>query len=130
METWETGWEVGFPAANADEMLLALVVRDLVHGASFDVESHWLSAGGFCAFKSIFWRRSMIDQVRLYVVVMAVMDDNLTNEVLSIANAISLDYRSGPFGDFLAILWGGSTRPSVRGSLTFEAKQALLEVLL
>ena len=38
METWETGWEVGFPASNADELLLALVVRDLVHGASFDVE--------------------------------------------------------------------------------------------
>lgn len=39
METWETGWEVGFPASNADELLLALVVRDLVHGASFDVEA-------------------------------------------------------------------------------------------
>lgn len=39
METWETGWEVGFPATNADELLLALVVRDLVHGASFDVEA-------------------------------------------------------------------------------------------
>ena len=39
MDSWETGWEVGFPAANADELLLALVVRDLVHGASFDVEA-------------------------------------------------------------------------------------------
>lgn len=39
MDTWETGWEVGFPASNADELLLALVVRDLVHGSSFDVEA-------------------------------------------------------------------------------------------
>ena len=39
METWETGWEVGFPASSSDELLLALVVRDLVHGASFDVEA-------------------------------------------------------------------------------------------
>jgi hypothetical protein len=39
MGTWETGWEVGFPASNADELLLALVVRDLVHGSSFDVEA-------------------------------------------------------------------------------------------
>jgi hypothetical protein len=39
MESWETGWEVGFPATSADELLLALVVRDLVHGASFDVEA-------------------------------------------------------------------------------------------
>ena len=39
MDTWETGWEVGFPASNTDELLLALVVRDLVHGASFDVEA-------------------------------------------------------------------------------------------
>jgi hypothetical protein len=39
MQAWETGWEVGFPASNADELLLALVVRDLVHGASFDVEA-------------------------------------------------------------------------------------------
>jgi hypothetical protein len=39
METWETGWEVGFPASNTDELLLALVVRDLVHGSSFDVEA-------------------------------------------------------------------------------------------
>jgi len=39
MDTWETGWEVGFPASTTDELLLALVVRDLVHGASFDVEA-------------------------------------------------------------------------------------------
>jgi len=39
MESWETGWEVGFPASNTDELLLALVVRDLVHGSSFDVEA-------------------------------------------------------------------------------------------
>lgn len=35
---WEAGWEVQFPASTLDEMLLALVVRDLLHGASFDVE--------------------------------------------------------------------------------------------
>ncbi len=39
MDTWETGWEVGLPASSSDELLLALVVRDLVHGASFDVEA-------------------------------------------------------------------------------------------
>jgi hypothetical protein len=39
MDTWETGWEIGFPASSTDELLLALVVRDLVHGSSFDVES-------------------------------------------------------------------------------------------
>jgi hypothetical protein len=39
MESWETGWEVGFPASSTEELLLALVVRDLVHGASFDVEA-------------------------------------------------------------------------------------------
>ena len=39
MESWETGWEVGFPAADVDQLLLSLVVRDLVHGASFDVEA-------------------------------------------------------------------------------------------
>ena len=39
METWETGWEIGLPASSTDELLLALVVRDLVHGASFDVEA-------------------------------------------------------------------------------------------
>ena len=39
MKSWETGWQVGFPAAEADQLLLALVVRDLIHGASFDVEA-------------------------------------------------------------------------------------------
>ena len=38
-ETWDAGWEVGFPATTMDELLLALVVRDLVHGSSFDVEA-------------------------------------------------------------------------------------------
>jgi hypothetical protein len=31
-------WEVGFPATTLEELLLALIVRDLVHGASYDVE--------------------------------------------------------------------------------------------
>ncbi len=39
MATWETGWEIDFPAATVKEMMLALVVRDLVHGSSFDVEA-------------------------------------------------------------------------------------------
>ena len=39
MESWETGWEVGFPASSTEELLVALVVRDLVHGSSFDVEA-------------------------------------------------------------------------------------------
>ena len=39
MATWTTGWEIAFPAASAEELLLALVVRDLVHGTSFDVEA-------------------------------------------------------------------------------------------
>ncbi len=39
METIEAGWEIGFPAATVKELLVALVVRDLVHGASFDVEA-------------------------------------------------------------------------------------------
>ncbi|MGD8440615.1 MAG: hypothetical protein PVG53_08770 [Holophagae bacterium] len=39
MAIWNTGWEIEFPADTADELLLALVVRDLVHGASFDVEA-------------------------------------------------------------------------------------------
>jgi hypothetical protein len=39
MTVWTTGWEIEFPAETADEVLLALVVRDLAHGASFDVES-------------------------------------------------------------------------------------------
>jgi len=39
METIEAGWDIGFPATTVDELLLALIVRDLVHGASFDVEA-------------------------------------------------------------------------------------------
>jgi hypothetical protein len=39
MESIEAGWEIGFPAATVDELLVALVVRDLVHGTSFDVEA-------------------------------------------------------------------------------------------
>jgi len=39
MESIEAGWEIGFPASSVDELLTALVVRDLVHGASFDVEA-------------------------------------------------------------------------------------------
>lgn len=39
METIEAGWEIAFPAATVEELLLALVVRDLVHGTSFDVEA-------------------------------------------------------------------------------------------
>lgn len=35
----EAVWEIAFPASTVDELLLALVVRDLVHGASFDVEA-------------------------------------------------------------------------------------------
>ena len=36
---WEAGWEVLFPASSPDELLVALVARDLVHGSSFDVET-------------------------------------------------------------------------------------------
>jgi len=39
MENWETGWEIEFPAATVEELMVALVVRDLVHGSSFDVEA-------------------------------------------------------------------------------------------
>jgi hypothetical protein len=39
MKSIEAGWEIGFPASTVDELLVALVVRDLVHGASFDVEA-------------------------------------------------------------------------------------------
>ena len=39
MDTIDAGWEIAFPASTIDELLLALVVRDLVHGASFDVEA-------------------------------------------------------------------------------------------
>jgi len=43
-DSWEASWEVEFPATNREELLLALVVRDLLHGASFDVEA--VSAAG------------------------------------------------------------------------------------
>ena len=36
---WEAGWELEFPATSVDELLVALVVRDLVHGASYGVEA-------------------------------------------------------------------------------------------
>jgi len=36
--TWEGTWEVLFPASSRDELLLAMAVRDLLHGASFDLE--------------------------------------------------------------------------------------------
>jgi len=39
MTTWNTGWQIAFPSQTMDEMLLALVVRDLIHGASYDVEA-------------------------------------------------------------------------------------------
>jgi len=39
MEPWNTGWEIEFPATTPEELLLALVVRDLIHGTSFDVEA-------------------------------------------------------------------------------------------
>ena len=34
---WESSWEVRFPAMRVEELLTALVVRDLVHGTSFDI---------------------------------------------------------------------------------------------
>jgi hypothetical protein len=36
--TWEAAWEVEFPATSPEELALALVVRDLLHGTSFDIE--------------------------------------------------------------------------------------------
>jgi len=38
-DKWEAAWEIAFAAGTLDELLIALVVRDLVHGASFDVEA-------------------------------------------------------------------------------------------
>ncbi len=38
MKTWEAGWEIEFPASTPVDLLLALVVRDLAHGTSYDVE--------------------------------------------------------------------------------------------
>jgi hypothetical protein len=39
MEKWLASFEIAFPAKTVEELLLALVVRDLVYGSSFDVES-------------------------------------------------------------------------------------------
>jgi len=36
-EPWFASFEIRFPASTADELLLALIVRDLVHGSSYDV---------------------------------------------------------------------------------------------
>jgi len=36
--TWEAAWEVMFPVSKREELLVAMVVRDLLHGASFDLE--------------------------------------------------------------------------------------------
>ncbi len=36
--TWESSWEVEFPASEREHLLVALVVRDLVHGMSIDLE--------------------------------------------------------------------------------------------
>lgn len=35
---WEGEWEVEFPASSPEELALALVVKDLLHGTSFDIE--------------------------------------------------------------------------------------------
>lgn len=35
---WEATWEVAFPASSPEHRLLGLVVRDLLHGSSFDLE--------------------------------------------------------------------------------------------
>jgi hypothetical protein len=39
VDKWEAAWEIAFAAGTLEELLIALVVRDLVHGASFDVEA-------------------------------------------------------------------------------------------
>ena len=36
--SWEATWQVDFPASEREQLLLSLVVRDHVHGASFDLE--------------------------------------------------------------------------------------------
>lgn len=38
MRTWEAAWEIEFPAHGVEELLLALVVRDLAHGTSYDIQ--------------------------------------------------------------------------------------------
>ncbi len=35
---WEASWQVDFPATDTRQLLLCLVVRDLVHGSSYDLE--------------------------------------------------------------------------------------------
>ncbi len=39
MEPWLASFEVEFPVSTVEELLLALVVRDMVYGTSFDVET-------------------------------------------------------------------------------------------
>jgi hypothetical protein len=36
--SWEAAWEVEFPASSPEELAIALVVKDLLHGTSFDIE--------------------------------------------------------------------------------------------
>jgi hypothetical protein len=38
MATWEGFWELEFPFEKPEELLLGLVVKDLLHGSSYDVE--------------------------------------------------------------------------------------------
>ena len=38
MATWEASWEFELPAESAEDLLIAMVVRDLLHGSSYDVE--------------------------------------------------------------------------------------------
>ncbi len=39
MEPWLASFEIAFPASTVEELFLALVVRDMVYGTSFDVET-------------------------------------------------------------------------------------------
>ncbi len=39
MAEWGAEWQIAFAGGAVDELLIALVVRDLVHGTSFDVEA-------------------------------------------------------------------------------------------
>lgn len=45
--TWEGAWEVEFQAGSLDELAVALVTRDLLHGTSFDIEGE--DGGGVLA---------------------------------------------------------------------------------
>jgi hypothetical protein len=38
MGTWEASWEMEMPVESPEDLLLGLVIRDLVHGSSYDVE--------------------------------------------------------------------------------------------